>query len=126
MTTNRITNKDRFNEVIAMANAAGKPDLAEWAAERIAQLDKRNSAERKPSKEQVANQAFRDAILAAMVPGERYSLSEIAAKVPGLEGATSQRMVGLVAPMTNGGARNLEGQPINKVMDGRRTFYELA
>ena len=124
--TTRITNKDRFNEVIAMAEAAGNTALADWARERIVQLDKRNTAERKPSKEQIANDGYRTAIVQAMEPGTKYSLSEIAAKVPGLEGSTSQRMVGLIRLVTNDPDKGVTDRPINKVMDGRKTLYELA
>ncbi len=125
--TTRITNKDRFNEVIELANSVGNTALAGWAQERIDQLEKRNSStERKPSKEKVANDGFRSAILDVMVPGERYSLTDLADKIPGLEGSSSQRMVGLIRSLVNNPEKNITGQPINKVMDGRKTFYELA
>ena len=47
----KITQKDMFNEVIALATANGREDIVKFAEERIAALDKK-SANRKPSKNQ--------------------------------------------------------------------------
>ena len=54
----KITQKDMFNEVIALASANGREDIVKFAEERIAALDKK-SANRKPSKNQTANEEIK-------------------------------------------------------------------
>ena len=58
----KITQKDMFNEVIALATANGREDIVKFAKERIAALDKK-SANRKPSKNQTANEEIKAEIL---------------------------------------------------------------
>ena len=58
---NKMTQRDYFNEIIAMAEANGRTDLADFARGRIEALDKK-SANKKPTKTQEANEVLKDTI----------------------------------------------------------------
>lgn len=58
---NKMTQRDYFNEIIAMAEANGRTDLADFARGRIEVLDKK-SANKKPTKTQEANEVLKDTI----------------------------------------------------------------
>ena len=59
-----------------------------------ASLERRASGERKPSKEQVANDALRAKIYEAMEPGKAYTLSEINELIG--ESFSTQKLSGLI------------------------------
>ena len=53
----KITKKEMFNEVIALANAAGRQDVVEFAEHEIKLLEKRNSADSKAKAKKAAENA---------------------------------------------------------------------
>ena len=56
--TKKITKKDNFNEIIKVATELGRTDLVEFATKEIALLEKK-SANKAPTKTQVANESFK-------------------------------------------------------------------
>ena len=61
MADEKKTQREFFNEIIAMAEANGRTDLADFARGRIEALDKK-SANKKPTKTQEANEVLKDTI----------------------------------------------------------------
>lgn len=120
MTTTRTTKRTNFNALLALSEVQANPALVDFINHEIELLDKKNSAERKPTAKAVENAGYRDAIIAAMVPGKLYTLSEIAEAVPALNGATPQRMSGLVNTMTTD-----KGGVIVKVIDKRKAYFQI-
>ena len=59
---NKMTQKDYFNEIIALAKENGRDDLVAFAEDRIEKLS-RKSASKKPTKAQVENEGIKDVIL---------------------------------------------------------------
>ena len=62
MATKKITQKDMFNEIIALAKANDRQDIVEFAEDRIEKLS-RKSENKKPTKAQVENESIKDVIL---------------------------------------------------------------
>lgn len=60
--TKKLTQRNYFEEIIALAEANDRADLAEFAKGRIEQLDKKNS-NKKPTKTQEANVELKEVIL---------------------------------------------------------------
>lgn len=61
MADKKKTQREFFNEIIAMAEANGRTDLADFARGRIEVLDKK-SANKKPTKTQEANEVLKGTI----------------------------------------------------------------
>ena len=59
---NKMTQKDYFNEIIALATENGRDDLVKFCEDRIEKLS-RKSASKKPTKAQVENEGIKDVIL---------------------------------------------------------------
>lgn len=69
-----------------------------------AQTEKRNSGEKKPTKNQVANEGLKDAILEVLADGKARTITEIAEAVPTLEGASPQKVSALLTQLKKAGA----------------------
>lgn len=122
----KVTIKEQYAQVVDVLEAVGNQELADFIKGRIAQLEKKASGERKPSKEQIANDSIRALLVEAMEPNKLYTLSQLAELVPELNGASSQRMVGIVNPMVNDPEKGITDRAIVKTMDKRKAYYSLA
>jgi hypothetical protein len=63
--TNKKTQKDYFNEIIALAQENGRDDLVKFCEDRIEKLG-RKSTSKKPTKTQVENEGIKDVILGVL------------------------------------------------------------
>lgn len=59
---NKMTQKDYFNEIIALAQENGRDDLVAFCEDRIEKLS-RKSGSKKPTKTQVENEGIKDTIV---------------------------------------------------------------
>ena len=76
--TNKITVKDYFMELRALAERENRNDLVAFIDSRIEQVERKNSKRSdKPTKAQAENIALMDAIVEAMETDKRYRVSEI-------------------------------------------------
>jgi len=60
---NKMTQKDYFNEIIALATENGRNDLVAFCEDRIEKLARKSGGSRKPTKTQVENEGIKDTIL---------------------------------------------------------------
>ena len=72
----KVTIKDMFNEIIALAEENGREDIVEFAKGRIAQLEKKSS-NRKNDKKSEENEVLKGVILDTMVGMEPSTVSAI-------------------------------------------------
>ena len=84
-----------------------------------ASIDKKNSADRKPTKTQVENDNVRNEILALLSDGQARTISEIAEAIPALNDATSQRVSALLTPL-------MKSEMIVREMVKRKAYFKLA
>lgn len=61
-----------------------------------ASISKKNSAERKPTATQKANEGYKEAILSFMEHGQKYTISDLMKEVAELADLTNQRVSALV------------------------------
>lgn len=64
-----MTKRDMFVEILAILTDAGEVEKAEFVEKQIDQLDKRASAPRKPTAEQLANEVLKDEIVEMLGEG---------------------------------------------------------
>ena len=115
--TNKMTQKDYFNEVIALAQANDRPDLVEFAQGRIAVLEKK-AGNKKPTKTQEENVAIKDEILSVLT-NEGVTVTELQGKSEMLGGLSNQRVSALLRQMIT------EGKVVKSV-DKKKSYFSLA
>jgi len=116
------TQRENYAEIRQILVDGGYPDhLIEFIDGRVAQLDKKNSAERKPTPKQTENAGFKADILAWMEHGESYVSADIVKGVPSIvaAGLSAQRVSAMLTQLVNDGA-------IVKTVDKRKSVYTLA
>ena len=67
-------------------------------------LAKKNSAEKKPTAQQTANEGIKSAIIDGMESGKAYTITDIIKSVPECADLTNQRVSALVRQMVDGGS----------------------
>ena len=80
---------------------------------------KRNSADRKPTKTQEANEAIKSDILALLSDGVARTVTEIMASVPSLEGASNQKAASLVRQLK-------DAELITREEIKRKAYFKVA
>lgn len=121
-TSNRKpTKRDNFNALLSIEAVQNDPALVEFIEHEIALLDKKNSAERKPTAKQTENAGFKADILAWMENGVSYASADIVKGVPSIVAAdlSAQRVSAMLTQLVNDGA-------IVKTVDKRKSVYTLA
>ena len=81
-----------------------------------AQFEKKNSAEKKPTANQVANQAIVEGILAEMEEGVLYTITDMIKKLPSCADLTNQKVSALIKPLI--------GISIERVEEKRKAYFK--
>ena len=115
MTTPKTTQRTALLYAIENLPDAPAEIIEKWNA-MLTAIDKKNSAERKPTAKQTENAGIKSAILSEMEPDVLYTAADIAKTH---EGLTVQRVSALLTQLVNEGA-------IVKTVDKRKSFYSLA
>ena len=121
-TSNRKpTKRDRFNALLAIPAVAEDAELVEFINHEIELLDKKNTAERKPTAKQVENAGFKADILAWMEPDTKYLSADVAKGVPSIiaAGISANRVTAMLTQLVNDGA-------VIRTEDKRKSYYSLA
>ena len=126
MATKKITKKDRFNVLLNLASVQADPELTAFIEHEIELLDKKNSAERKPSEKQVAKTAhdadLRSAIVNEMEMNTLYSANDLIKALPTLSAEPNLSVAKISYLMRD----LLNDNSVVKVVEKRHTFYKLA
>lgn len=120
-TNRKPTKRDNFNALLSIEAVKGNPALVEFIEHEIALLDKKNSAERKPTPKQVENEGFKSDIVAWMESDKLYAIADIAKGVPSLDaaGVQPQRVTALMTQLKEA------GKVVRTEVKGK-AFYSLA
>lgn len=113
--TTKMTKRDHFNRILSYAHEEDK----EFIQHEIELLNKKNSAERKPTAKQIANEGIKTAIGEWMEQGSLYASADVTKGCPACEGLTAQRVSALLTQMVASGV-------LTRTEDKRKSFYSLA
>ena len=102
--TTKLTKKDKFEMLAKLPAVQSDPVLSEFIAHEMELLTKKNSAEKKPTAQQVANVGIQTAILNCMEVGKAYTITDLIKSVPECADLTNQRVSALVRQMVDGGS----------------------
>lgn len=99
--TDKMTNSKALAFVLGME---GIPtDVREKLVNIKASIDKKNSAERKPTATQTENVGLKSAILVGMESGKAYTIGDLMKAIPELADLTNQRVSALVRQLKDDG-----------------------
>ena len=99
--TEKMTNSKALAFVLGME---GIPtDVREKLVNIKASIDKKNSAERKPTATQTENVGLKSAILGGMESGKAYTIGDLMKAIPELADLTNQRVSALVRQLKDDG-----------------------
>jgi hypothetical protein len=110
-----MTKKDCFNALLAIEEVANNENLVLFIEHEIELLDKKNSADKKPTATQVANKSTQEAIYEGMESGKYYTITELIKAIPELAEMTNQKVSALVKQMID--------TKISRVEDKRKAYF---
>ena len=124
MTTNttsikKITKRDRYNELLAIEAVNTNPDLVAFIENELNLLAKKNSADKKPTATQVANEEIKNAILAYMKPDEKYTVTDFIKSVPECADKSNQKISAMMIQL-------IEENKVQKIIEKRVSYFALA
>ena len=112
MTNTHITKKDRYNELLKIAEVKANADLVAFIEHEIELLARKNatpSGERKPTKTQIANEGIKAEILETLTGcGKGVTCSELLKLNPALAEYSSQKIVALIRQLVKDGSATRE------------------
>ena len=119
----KVTIKDMFNEVIALATEVGRQDVVEFAEHEIELLDKRNSADSKAKAKKAAeNAALADKIVEYLATVEDAQATlDVATAV----GISTQKATPILKGLVNEG-RLVDESRLVVTAEKRKKFYAIA
>ena len=110
---------EKITNVKALAYVLAHADLPEDVKAKVenmkAQFEKKNSAEKKPTANQVANQLIVEGILAEMENGKLYTVTDMIKGLPSCAELTNQKVSALIKPLI--------GISIERVEEKRKAYF---
>jgi hypothetical protein len=112
--TKKMTKADYFKQI--MANYALTEDEKNFCKHELELLAKKNSAEKKPTAVQVANDGIKDAIYEGMAEGTLYTITDLIKNVDACAELTNQRVSALVRQMIADGK-------VERIEEKRKAYF---
>lgn len=119
MTTKKITKRDRFNALLAIPAVKADPDMVAFIEHELELLAKKNSADKKPTAQQTANEAIKSAIVEAMEADRLYTVTEIQKSVEACADLSNQRVSALLRQLKDDGL-------VVRTEDKRKAYFSKA
>jgi hypothetical protein len=113
------TKRDNFSALLNLAEVKANPKLVEFINHEMELLDKKNSSEKKPTAQQTANEAIKNAILDNMAEGAKYTITDLIKNVPECADLTNQRVSALVRQL-------VDDKVVVRTEDKRKAYFSLA
>ena len=95
-TVKKVTKKERFATLLTFAEVQSNPEMVEFIQHEIELLEKKNSADRKPTAKQVENANLSFAITDGMTAGTLYTITDLIKTIPELADMSNQKVSALV------------------------------
>lgn len=112
--TKKMTKVDYFKQI--KANYALTEDEVKFIDHEIELLTKKNSAEKKPTAQQTANEGIKTAIVEGMEPNRLYTVTEIIKSIPACADMTNQRVSALLRQLVECGK-------VKRTEDKRKAYF---
>ena len=115
----KLTKAQKYAMLKAIPAVAENSVLVEFIEHEMELLAKKNSAEKKPTAQQTANEGIKSAIVEGMEKGKKYTITELIKSVPACADLTNQRVSNLVRQLVT------EGKVV-RTEEKRKAYFSLA
>jgi hypothetical protein len=122
MTNKKLTKRDYFNALYTHFQETGRDcgtisadSMMDFIEHELELLSKKNSAEKKPTAQQTANEGIKQAILDGMEDGRLYTITDIQKNIPACADLSNQRVSALVRQMVD--------VTIERTEDKRKAYF---
>ena len=119
MTNRKITKRERFESLLTIPAVQADQGLVDFINHELELLAKKNSADKKPTAQQTANEAIKSAIVEAMEANRLYTVTEIQKSVAECAELSNQRVSALLRQLKDDGV-------VVRTEDKRKAFFSLA
>lgn len=111
---------EKITNVKALAYVLENCELSAEVREKVekmkAQFEKKNSAEKKPTANQVANDGIKSAILEGMESGKLYTITDLIKEIPVCADLTNQKVSALIKQM-------ISDNLVERVEEKRKAYF---
>lgn len=105
----KLTKAQKFAMLKEIPAVKENSTLVEFIDHELELLAKKNSADKKPSANQVANEGIKADILEGMAEGKLYTITDLIKEIPACADLTNQRVSALIRQlMANGSVERVE------------------
>ena len=118
-TSTKLTKAQKFAMLRAIPAVAENAMLVEFIDHEVELLSKKNSAEKKPTAQQVANAGITTAIIEGMEPNRLYTVTEVIKSIPQSADLTNQRVSALLRQLVEAGK-------VKRTEDKRKAYFSLV
>ena len=116
MTNKKMTKREMFTEMLNKYNFT--EDEKAFINHELELLAKKNSADKKPTAQQIANASILEAIIEGMEPNRLYTITELIKEIPACNELTNQRVSALV--------RQAMPDRITRIEDKRKAYFQVV
>lgn len=117
--TKKLTKRDHFNTLLTIEEVKSNPILVDFINNELALLSRKNSAEKKPTAEQQANEGIKNAIVAFLANGEQHTVSSLIKNVPECAEKSNQKISALMIQLVN-------ENRVKKVIEKRVSYFKAV
>lgn len=117
--TPKLTKAQKFAMLRAIPAVAENAMLVEFIDHEVELLTKKNSADKKPTAQQVANAGIATAIVEGMEPNRLYTVTEVIKSIPACADLTNQRVSALLRQLVESGK-------VKRTEDKRKAYFSLV
>ena len=117
MATTKMTKRDYFTAILTKYPLTD--DEKAFVEHELELLTKKNSADKKPTAQQVANDGIKTAIADGMTTNRLYTVTELIKEIPECAELTNQRVSALLRQMIADGT-------VVKTVDKRKSYFQLV
>ena len=118
-TSTKLTKAQKFAMLRAIPAVADNAMLVEFIDHEVELLTKKNSAEKKPTAQQVANAGIATAIIEGMEPNRLYTVTEVIKSIPACADLTNQRVSALLRQLVETGK-------VKRTEDKRKAYFQVV
>ena len=115
----KMTKREKFEMLSKLSEVQSNEVLRDFIAHEMELLEKKNSAPKKPTAAQVANEAIKTAIVDGMEANRYYSVTEIIKEIPECADLTNQRVSALLRQLKEDGK-------VVRTEEKRKAYFSLA
>ena len=114
-TTKKLTKRDHFTTLLTIPAVQADQGLVDFINHELELLAKKNSAEKKQTPVQIANEGIKDAIYEGMAENRLYSVTELIKEIPACAELTNQKVSNLL--------RQMMPERMERVEEKRKAYF---